>query len=193
MDLPGAASAFSLLLVAELGDKSQLMAIALAHRFRPVPVLAGIFAAFLVLNLLATLVGSALGAFLPEELLLWVAGLLFLAFALHSWTDDGADEAGEAAGRGRTAFWASFTLLLLTELGDKTQLTMLALAARSESPWSVLVGGTLGLWVVSLLGVLVGAHALRRVPPVWIHRTAAVLFAAFGLASVTRAILLRVG
>ena len=190
MDLAVAASAFSLLLVAELGDKSQLMAIALAHRFRTTPVLAGVFGAFLVLNLAAVLLGAALGSWLPERLLLVVAGALFLTFAALSWRAGDEPESLEQPADARAAFWTSFLLILATELGDKTQLTMLALAAQSGSTWSVLLGGTLGLWVVSVLGVLVGAHALRRVPRAWIQRSAAALFAVFGASALVRAALL---
>jgi len=76
---------------------------------------------------------------------------------------------------------SSFSLLFLAEMGDKTQLAMIGLAAGTGSPASVLVGGTLALWSVSLIGILVGGSLLRRVSPVWMHRAAAGLFLVFGL------------
>ena len=190
MDTAAALSAFALLFLAEMGDQSQLMASALASKYRPAPVLAGIFAAFLLLNLLAVLLGSALGSWLPEELLLLIGGSLFLVFAYRSWRERHEDEELVQEASHRAAFLASFGLIFVTELGDKTQLAMLALASQSGSTWSVMVGGTLALWTVSLLGVIVGARLLRRVPAVWIHGTAATLFLVFGVSSLVRAALL---
>jgi putative Ca2+/H+ antiporter (TMEM165/GDT1 family) len=177
------ASAFALLFLAELGDKTQLVAMSLAHRHRAGPVLAGICAAFLVLDVLAVGVGAALYELVPEAAILLVAGLLFLAFGVHIWRagDEAEEAAAEVAARG---WWrvaaASFGLIVVAELGDKTQLAMVAMAAATGETWAVLVGGTLALWAVSLLGVAVGATLLRRLPAVWVHRGAAALFFAFG-------------
>ena len=193
MDTSIALSAFSLLFLAELGDKSQLMTMALAHRYRPLPVVAGVFAAFLMLNLLAVLLGTALGEWLPETLLLVIGGLLFLAFAYRSIREGQEDEQLEQGTGHRAAFLTSFTLIFVTELGDKTQLATLALAAQTGEACSVLLGGTLALWTVALLGVLVGARLLRRVPAVWVHRASALLFLAFGLSALGRALALQLG
>lgn len=191
VDTSIALSAFTLLFLAELGDKSQLMTMALAHRYRPLPVVAGVFTAFLLLNLLAVLLGSALGEWLPEQLLLVIGGLLFLVFAYRSWREGHGDAQLEQETGQRAAFLTSFTLIFATELGDKTQLATLALAAQTGAPWSVLVGGTLALWTVALLGVLVGTSLLRRVPAIWVHRAAALLFLVFGLSALGRALLLQ--
>ena len=191
MDLSVTATAFSLLFLAEMGDKTQLMTMALAHRYRVLPVVAGVFLAFLVLNLLAVWVGAALYRYVPEWLVLVAAGVLFLAFAWRSWGDADAEEGEETVDRagGHGAAWAAFSLIFLAELGDKTQLVLVALAASTGEPWSVFFGGTLALWVVSLLAVLLGSTVLRRVPKVWVHRTAALLFAAFGLLALGQAYL----
>lgn len=192
MDPAAVATAFSLLFLAEMGDKTQLIAMALAHRYRALPVLVGTFAAFLVLNLLAVSVGAALFRFVPEWAVLGAAGALFLFFAWRSWADgeqeDGDEELAKA--QGRQAVWAAFSLIFLGELGDKTQLVLVALAASSGDPWSTFLGGTAALWTVAALGVLVGATLLRRVPRVWVHRVAAGLFAVFGLVALGRAVLL---
>ena len=182
MDLSIAVSAFSLLFLAEMGDKSQLLAMTLACRYRTTTVIAGTFAAFAVLNLLAVLVGQALFASLPQGWLLATAGALFLIFAYRSWQDsDGEDDTGADCQPERGGLVTSFLLIFVAELGDKTQLAMVALVAGTGDLWAVFAGGTLALWTVSLLGILFGAALVRRLPTRWVHRGAAVLFTAFGL------------
>ena len=189
MDLSVVLSAFTLLFLAEMGDKTQLVAMTLAHRYRVAPVTAGVFAAFLVLNLLAVWVGQVLFLYVPQRVVLLAAGALFLVFAWRSWRDaaDG-EEVGEVAdaGNGR-AFASSFALIFVAELGDKTQLALIALVAATGAPWAVFVGGTLALWAVSLIGIVLGATLLRRVPRAWMHRAAAALFALFGVLAVWQA------
>ena len=180
-------SSFLLLFLAEMGDKTQLMAMTLAHRYRVLPVIAGTFLAFLVLNLLAVLVGEGLARYLPREFVLAAAGVLFLVFAYRCWCDADEDDAGPGAGDGRGAWIVSFSLIFVAELGDKTQLAMIALAAQSGEIWSVFLGGTLALWAVSLLGILLGSTLLRRVPRLWVHRAAALLFLVFGAVALLRA------
>ncbi len=191
MDLSVVATAFSLLFLAEMGDKTQLIAMALAHRYRAAPVLAGVFAAFLVLNLLAVFVGAALFRHVPQWTVLLAAGVLFLVFAWRSWAEAGEDgeEAAVERSGGHGALWAAFSLIVLAELGDKTQLVLIALAASTGDPWSAFVGGTLALWAVSALGVLVGSTLLQRVPRVWVHRGAAILFGLFGVLAVGQGLL----
>lgn len=190
MSLTTAASAFGLLFLAELGDKTQLVAMALAHRHRAGPVLAGIGAAFLVLNALAVAVGAALYEMVPEWAVLLFAGALFLAFGVHIWRA-GEEEEEAAEEVTATGWWrvaaASFGLIAVAELGDKTQLALVAMVAATGEAWAVLVGGTLALWAVSVLGVAVGATVLRRLPAVWVHRGAGVLFLAFGIWALLRA------
>jgi Ca2+/H+ antiporter, TMEM165/GDT1 family len=189
MDPVVVASSFSLLFLAEMGDKSQIIAMTLACRYRALPVIVGVLSAFLVLNLLAVGLGRALFEWVPQRLVLLLAGGLFLFFAYRSWRD--ADAAGEDEGApaepvSRGALATSFALIFLAELGDKTQLAMIGLAAGTGSPWSVLTGGTLALWSVSLIGILLGGTLLRRVSPVWMHRAAAGLFLVFGLLALTQ-------
>ncbi|WP_462320705.1 TMEM165/GDT1 family protein [Halochromatium sp.] len=182
MDLSVAASAFVLLFLAEMGDKSQLLVMTLAHRYRPSPVIAGSFVAFGLLNLLAVAIGQALFEWLPQGWLLLVAGGLFLFFGVRSWQDanQGEDDA-EIPTRSRGGFIQSFSLIFVAELGDKTQLAMLALVASTGDLWAVLAGGTLALWSVSLIGVLFGCTVVRRVPTHWGPRAAAILVIGFGL------------
>lgn len=185
MNTAVAMSAFWLLFLAEMGDKTQLVAMTLATRHRPWQVALGACAAFLLLNLLAVLLGEVLFRYLPESLVLLVAGVLFLVFAWNAWRSaDGDEEAAEASAR--NAVLSSFLLIFVAELGDKTQLAMIALAASTGEPWSVFTGGTLALWSVSLIGIFLGATVLSRVPRHWMHRAAAVLFAGFGIFAIAR-------
>jgi putative Ca2+/H+ antiporter (TMEM165/GDT1 family) len=185
MDQSVVLTTFSLVFLAELGDKSQLLAMTLAHRYRAVPVVAGTFAAFALLNLLAVVVGQALAELIPQQLVLLVAGLLFLYFGHRAWQDAGSlvdqdtDPRPDCGG-----FVISFTMILVAEFGDKTQLAVIALAAGTGEIWAVFAGGTLALWAVSLLGILFGATVLRRVPRHWVHRAAAVMFIAFGVVAI---------
>ncbi len=191
MSLATTISAFTLLFLAELGDKSQLMALSLAHRYHAGPVLAGLCAAFLVLNILAVGVGAVLYELVPKVAIRVVAGVLFLAFGLYIWRAGGeTEEVIEEVTA--TSAWrvvaTSFGLIVITELGDKTQLALASMAAATGEPWAVLGGGTLALWVVSGLGVVVGATLLRRLPMAWVNRGAALLFFAFGGWTLARAV-----
>ncbi|TVQ93463.1 MAG: TMEM165/GDT1 family protein [Chromatiaceae bacterium] len=184
------ASSFALLLAAEMGDKSQFIAMTLACRYRALPVIIGVFSAFALLNLLAVAVGAALLRWIPQGLILVTAGGLFLVFAYRAWGDaaeaDTAIDLAPAFARG--ALLASFSLILLAELGDKTQLAMIGLAASTGAPVAVFIGGTLGLWTVSLLGITIGARVLRRLPAHLPHRIAALLFLIFGLLALIQAV-----
>lgn len=189
IDTSIALSTFGLVFVAEMGDKTQLMTMTLAHRYRPLPVLAGAFAAFALLNALAVLVGEALFRYVPRDAVLLCAGALFLAFAWKSWHDGGeGGEAGGSTARRGGVFVASFVLIFVAELGDKTQLAMVALAASLGSVQSVFVGGTLALWLVALIGVAVGRTVLTRIPSRIVHRAAAVMFLVFGIAAIANVV-----
>ena len=181
MDYGALFSAFSLLFLAEMGDKTQLMAMTLAHRYRVVPVVIGTFAAFLLLNLLAVLVGEGLSQIIPREFVLTAAGLLFLLSAYRSWKDSEEESEEASMTDHRYAWLNSFTLIFVAELGDKTQLAMVALVAQSDAIWSVFIGGTLALWAVSLIGILVGRTLRSKLSTRWVHQAAAVLFLIFGL------------
>jgi putative Ca2+/H+ antiporter (TMEM165/GDT1 family) len=187
MDLGVGASAFALLFVAEMGDKTQLTAMTLATRYRALPVAIGVCSAFLVLNLLAVLVGQVLFRYVPQQAVLLAAGMLFLVFAWKSWQASDEDEEASGPADARSAVITSFLMIFMAELGDKTQLALIALAASSGAVWSVFAGATLALWAVSLIGIFVGATLLKNVPKALMHRAAALLFAGFGLLALWRA------
>jgi putative Ca2+/H+ antiporter (TMEM165/GDT1 family) len=183
-------STFALIFLAEIGDKSQLMTIALASRHRALPVIIGTFSAFALLNVLAVAFGGALSRLIPESLLLTGAGLLFVFFAWQFWREDSEESDDSAKQRGRFgAVAASFSLIFVAELGDKTQLAMIALASRSDAAGTVLAAGTAAEWTLALIGVFLGRAFLRAVPLKQVHRGAALLFGLFGflaLAEVAR-------
>lgn len=173
---------FGLVFLAELGDKTQLIVLTLAARTRARTVLAGAFSAFFLLDLVAVAVGAAVYHFLPLRLLQWVAGGLMVLFGILSILEKtgGAGEEEE----GGTSFWKVFGLILLMELGDKTQLTLVALTASHGEPVSVFIGGTLALWASTLLAVALGSQLTRWVPMDVIHKVSGVIFIVFGLAMI---------
>jgi putative Ca2+/H+ antiporter (TMEM165/GDT1 family) len=180
MDSTVMMTAFWVVFVAELGDKTQLTALALATRFPWKKVFLGIALAFALLNLLAVVVGKILFALLPLFWIKLVSGGLFLLFGVL--TLRGQGEEGEGDGHPHSArgpLATSFVMILLAELGDKTQLVTMSLAAQ-YSQLAVFVGSTLALWLVSLLGIFLGRELMRRIPLVLIHRGAGLMFLGFG-------------
>jgi putative Ca2+/H+ antiporter (TMEM165/GDT1 family) len=127
-------------------------------------------------------VGQVLFEWVPQQLVLLASGGLFLYFGYRSWMDaDGEEADGTDGVYALGGLAASFALILVAELGDKTQLAMIALVAGTGTTWSVFVGGTLALWAVSSVGILFGATLLRKIPRHWVHRVAALVFVTFGV------------
>src|SRR5687768_8041934 len=139
-------AALGLVFIAELGDKTQLVALGFGARHRLAPVLAGVVAAYAVTNLLSVVVGGLLGAALPTRAIGLVGGVLFLGFA--AWTlrsDDDGEEDGEAnAGGDRSVFLSVAVAMFVAELGDKTMLATATLAAQGD-PVLVWIGATIGI------------------------------------------------
>jgi putative Ca2+/H+ antiporter (TMEM165/GDT1 family) len=173
---------FGIIFVAELGDKSQLMALAFAARYKALPILIGITAATAVVHLLSVVVGASLGLALPTGPLSIVAGLAFLGFA--AWTIRGDeladDEAAKAARTARSAIAAAAGAFFLAELGDKTMLATITLAT-SEGLIGTWLGSTLGMVAADALAILVGQQLGRRLPERTIRYGAAASFIVFGL------------
>ena len=172
--------AFGVVFVAELGDKSQLMVLTLATRFPAVKVLLGITVATALIHLISVLVGGAVAEVLPTRLITVLAGLAFLGFGI--WTlrgDDDGDEDPEVAG-GRSPLVAATIAFFLAELGDKTMLASMTLAARNGiiGTW---IGATAGMVAADAIAVVVGAALGRRLPERAIRTLAGVLFLVFGV------------
>ena len=180
-------STFGLIFLAELGDKTQLTAMALALRYPWQRIFVGIAAAFVVLNLAAVLIGKVLFLLLPIFWVTLVSALLFLYFGYstlrHGCGSDDDDDAPPptAATAARTAF----IMIFMAELGDKTQLVTASQAARHSDSLTgmgtVFAASTLALWLVSLLGIFAGKQLVRFIPLCWIHRTAGFMFLVFGV------------
>lgn len=173
---------FAFIFVAELGDKSQLMALTFATRFPMGVVLAGITAATALVHAVSVGIGAAVGAALPTRPIKVIAAVAFVIFAL--WTlrgDSLSDEEQERAKEGsRSAFWVVAVVFFLAELGDKTMLATITLATEHGilGTW---LGSTVGMVLADALAIVVGRHLGSRLPEKAIRIGAALLFFAFAI------------
>ncbi|WP_426504178.1 TMEM165/GDT1 family protein [Dactylosporangium sp. McL0621] len=179
--LSALAISFGVIFVAELGDKSQLMALTFATRFRTMPVLVGITIATAVVHLVSVAVGYGLGAALPTAWISLVAAVAFFAFG--AWTLRGdkltEEERGKAERTTRSAIVAVGVSFFLAELGDKTMLATITLA--TQHGWlGTWIGSTVGMVAADALAILVGRQLGRHLPEKAIKYGAAALFAIFG-------------
>lgn len=175
------AVSFAVIFVAELGDKSQLMALTFATRYRAATVLVGITLATAVVHLISVAVGYGLGAALPTGWIRLAAAVAFFGFG--AWTlrgDHLTEEEKAKAGRGgRSAMWAVAGAFFLAELGDKTMLATITLA--TQHGWlGTWIGSTIGMVAADALAILVGRWLGTNLPDRAIRYGAAALFAAFG-------------
>lgn len=188
--LVATAVSFAVIFVAELGDKSQLMALTFATRFKTWPVLIGITVATAVVHLVSVGIGYGLGAALPTAWISLVAAVAFLAFG--AWTLRGDtltdDEKGKAERSTGSAIWAVGGAFFLAELGDKTMLATITLATRYGwvGTW---IGSTVGMVAADALAILVGRLLGRHLPEKAIKYGAAALFFIFGVWLLVEAIL----
>ena len=181
-------TSFTLIGLAEIGDKSQLVCMTLAARHRHWPVLLGAATAFLVLNTLAVMFGAGVAAWVPERVTAAIVALLFGAFGIHALyaqNDDESEEVVERSGHG--IFFTTLLLILVAEFGDKTQIAVAGLAG-SMAPLPVWIGATTALIMVSALGVWAGRTVLQRLPLHWLHRVGGGIFLVFALVAGWRAL-----
>ncbi len=166
--------------LAEIGDKTQLLALVLAARYRrPVPVILGIFVATLANHALAAWLGAGIAEALGRDALRWILGLSFLAMAAWTLVPDKLEKEKPQSAR-LGAFAATLVAFFLVEMGDKTQIATAALAARYASIAAVVAGTTLGMMLADVPAVYFGERVLRRVPVKTVHRFAAASFALLG-------------
>jgi Ca2+/H+ antiporter, TMEM165/GDT1 family len=180
-------SSFTLVALAEIGDKSQLVCMTLAARHRHWPVILGAATAFLLLNTLAVLFGAGVAAWVPERVTAGLVAVLFGVFGIHalySQDDDGAGEMAERSGHG--IFVTTLLLIFVAEFGDKTQIAVAGLAG-SFDPFPVWLGATGALLMVSILGVWAGRTLLQRLPLLWLQRISGAVFLLFSLLAAWRA------
>jgi putative Ca2+/H+ antiporter (TMEM165/GDT1 family) len=173
-------TALGLIALAELGDKSQLLTLSFAARYAWWQVLAGVVIAEAVLLGAAAALGGVLGAALPERPIAIAGGLLFLAFAVWTFRDDGDDDEEVADRSSRSVVVTVAVAVFVAELGDKTMLGTAALAS-SRGPVAVWIGATLGVTLASVAAIVVGRLLGRRLPAHRLRQVSAVAFAVFGV------------
>ena len=181
-------STFTLVALAEIGDKSQLVCMTLAARHRHWPVILGATTAFSVLNVLAVLFGTAVAAWIPERVIAALVAILFGAFGLHAigaHVDNNSEEITERPGH--SIFFTTLLLIFVAEFGDKTQIAVAGLAS-SLTPLPVWLGATIALALVSVLGVWLGRTVLQRLPLFWLNRLSGGIFILFAVIAAWRAL-----
>jgi putative Ca2+/H+ antiporter (TMEM165/GDT1 family) len=171
-----------LVAIGEIGDKTQLLSLVLAARFRrPWPVVAGILAATLANHSVAGGIGAWITDAVGIEIMTKVVGASFLAMALWALVPDKLDEAEVMKEVRGGVFWTTVVLFFMAEMGDKTQVATMALAARYPSLVAVVAGTTLGMLIADVPVVFFGDAIAKRVPLVIVRRIAAAFFAILGI------------
>lgn len=170
--------------LAEIGDKTQLLAFLLATRFkRPLPIVLGILAATLINHGLAGLVGAWITAQLGPELLRWILGASFLGMAIWTLIPDKIEDEEADLSLKLGVFGATFVTFFLAEMGDKTQIATVAMSARFSDVLMVVAGTTLGMLIADVPAVFAGDKLANRIPMKLVHGIAAAMFAAMGVAT----------
>ena len=173
-----------LVALAEMGDKTQLLSLVLAARFRkPWPIVWGILVATLVNHAMAGAVGSFITTLLSPEVLRWVLAASFLAMAVWMLIPDKLDEDEQPKSPKYGVFATTVVLFFLAEMGDKTQIATVALAARYQELASVVAGTTLGMMIANVPVVFLGERITRMLPVHWVHRICAVIFVGLAVAA----------
>lgn len=170
--------------LAEIGDKTQLLSLLLAARFRkPIPIILGILVATLANHALAGAVGSWITHMLGAEMLRWILGIGFILMAGWMLIPDklDADEQPKAASRLLGVFGTTLVVFFLAEMGDKTQIATVALAAQFNAMVAVVMGTTLGMMLANVPAVLLGGRFAGRLPVTLVHRIAAAVFLILGV------------
>ncbi len=168
--------------LAEIADKTQLLALVLAARFRkPWPIIWGIFFATLANHFLAGAVGTFITRSLGPDVLRWGLGLSFIAMAVWTLIPDKLEDTRQPDAR-FGVFGTTLVSFFLVEMGDKTQIATVALAAKFDALVAVVTGTTIGMMIANVPAVLIGNAAAEKVPARFVHGIAALIFAALGLA-----------
>lgn len=172
----------SIIALAEIGDKTQLLAFILAARFKkPLPIIAGILCATLVNHGLAGALGAWFTAVVNPGVMRWVLGLSFMGMAIWTMIPDKIEEEESQVARHFGVFGATLITFFLAEMGDKTQLATVALAAHYGAPLMVVAGTTLGMLLADVPVVFVGNKFAAKIPMKLVHSIAAGIFALMGL------------
>ena len=168
--------------LAEIGDKTQLLAFILAARFKkPLPIIAGILAATLLNHGLAGLLGAWITTVISPDVMRWVLGGSFLGMAIWTLIPDKIEEEETQIAHRLGVFGATFVTFFLAEMGDKTQIATVAMAAHYAAPLWVILGTTLGMLIADVPAVFVGNKFAAKIPMKLVHAIAAAIFAVMGL------------
>ena len=174
--------------LAEMGDKTQLLAFILAARFKkPVPIILGILCATIVNHGLAGALGAWITSVISPDTMRWVLGLSFIGMAIWTLIPDKIEEEETQVAQKLGVFGATLVTFFLAEMGDKTQIATVALAAHYVAPVMVVVGTTLGMLIADVPAVFVGNKFAAKIPMKLVHSIAAGIFAIMGLLTLLKA------
>ena len=172
--------------LAEMGDKTQLLAFILATRFKkPLPIIAGILVATLLNHGLAGALGSWITTHLSANTLRWILGVSFIAMAIWTLIPDKIEEDETQIAKNLGVFGATLVTFFLAEMGDKTQIATVVMAAQFSSAMLVVIGTTLGMLIADVPAVFLGNKFAAKIPMKWIHGIAAAIFALLGVLTLT--------
>lgn len=167
--------------LAEIGDKTQLLAFILAARFKkPMPIILGILAATVVNHGLAGALGAWITSTIRPEILRWILGASFIGMAIWTLIPDKIEEEETQIAQRFGVFGATLITFFLAEMGDKTQIATIAMAAHYADPMLVVIGTTLGMLIADVPAVFVGDKLATRIPMKLVHTIAAAIFAVLG-------------
>jgi len=170
--------------LAEIGDKTQLLAFLLATRFKkPLPIIAGILVATLLNHSMAGALGAWITATLSPEVMRWILGLSFIGMAIWTLIPDKIEEEEMQVAKKFGVFGATLITFFLAEMGDKTQIATVAMAAHYPNPVLVVIGTTLGMLIADVPAVFIGDRFAAKIPMKLVHGIAAAMFAAMGVAT----------
>jgi Ca2+/H+ antiporter, TMEM165/GDT1 family len=170
--------------LAEIGDKTQLLAFLLAARFkRPLPIIAGIFCATIVNHGLAGALGAWITTAVSPQVLRWILAASFIAMAVWTMIPDKIEEEETRVAGKLGVFGATLITFFLAEMGDKTQIATVAMAAHYGNPLLVVIGTTAGMLIADVPAVFAGDKLAARIPMKLVHGVAALMFAGLGVAT----------
>lgn len=175
--------------LAEMGDKTQLLALLLAARFRkPIPILLAILLATLLNHGISAVLGQWITTILSPDVLLWIVSLGFIAMALWMLVPDQLDDETDSINKWQRygVFGATFVLFFLAEIGDKTQVATIALAARFDSIFWVMAGTTVGMMIANAPAVFIGDKLADNLPISLIHKIGASIFLLIGVSTLVQ-------
>ena len=182
MDLHSILVSTGIVTLAEMGDKTQLLAFLLAAKYKkPVPIIFGILFATILNHGLAGLLGVWITQIFTPEILRWVLGLSFIAMALWTLVPDKIDDEEASFGVKSGVFITTLVTFFLAEMGDKTQVATIAMAAHYPSPILVVIGTTLGMMIADVPAVFLGNSFAKKLPLKLIHAIAAGIFFVMGI------------